>query len=455
VELSDGFVRVIGRHRWLIVILTACGLIGAAALHVGDAKQYRASVRFAMDTQDPSTSAQSTAIADTARALATSPALVADAVRKVGASRNAVQLAQHDVTVSSLGSSGVLAVTVSDVDPGVAQSLAQQIANEVIAQHARVINGRYDDTMKSLNTQIADTQRAIASTDLEIKLTGTNYDGPGRLGTPPLSERPWTLPEQLLRQRADLVQTLGALTAERGNVSVDRASRAQGTVIDAGSPAHRVAGRLVPDAALGGLLGLVVGIGIAALLEMFRPTLVGRDALARNLGAPVLAELQSVASAEGDIAEAAMHIELAAVAAGVNRVGLLAMRPAQDLRSLADLLGPAVRGLDVSVIARSGGFGAFDGVGAAGNDAGSSNGRQPGRKDEAVAAPDGVRTTMGVVLVTPRVVRVTELNRIVEFFTISGWPLLGLIVVRGRRPSPARMLSASTVSEAPLHGAHR
>jgi hypothetical protein len=37
------------------------------------------------------------------------------------------------------------------------------------------------------------------------------------------------------------------------------------------------------------------------------------------------------------------------------------------------------------------------------------------------------------VLVTPKVVRVSELSRIVEFFTISGWPLLGLIVVPARR----------------------
>jgi capsular polysaccharide biosynthesis protein len=448
VELSDGFVRVIGRHLLLIVLLTALGIAGGAWLHLGDAKQYRATVRFSLDLGDPSTAAQSTVIADTARALATSSSLITGALHEVGTTGDPVQLAQHGVTVSSLGSSGVLAVTVRNSDARVAEELAQQIAKDVIAQHNKITNGRYDSTAKSLDAQIASTKHAISSIDNDIKTSSIAFAGPVPLGTPPLSERPWTLPEQLLRQRADLVQTLGALTSARANVGVSQSSHAEGTVIDTAVPAIRVAGRLVPDAALGGLLGLVAGIALAALLEMFRPTLVGRDALARNLGAPVLAEVRDAASAEADIAEAAMHIELAAVAADVQRVGLLAMRPAQELHSMADLLGSAVRGLDLSVIARSGSPGPS-------GDTGVPAGTKPGPERETGAAPPAPGGTTGVVLVTPRVVRVTELNRVVEFFTISGWPLLGLIVVRGRGALPRRLSRTPAAAEAPLLGTRR
>jgi hypothetical protein len=201
-------------------------------------------------------------------------------------------------------------------------------------------------------------------------------------------------------------------------MQTDRSLHPQGSVVDDGGPAIRVAGRLVPDIALGGLVGLLAGITLASLLETFRPTLVGRDALARNLGAPVLAEVQGAGSAEADLAEAAMHIELAAVAARIHHIELLTMRRQQDVGPMAAQLAHTVRGLQVGVISR-GGIGPFEGA------AGES-------RPAEVAASESAGST-GVVLVTPKVVRVAELSRIVEFFTISGWPLLGLIVVPARR----------------------
>jgi capsular polysaccharide biosynthesis protein len=420
-ELSEAFVRVIGRHIAMIAVLVACGLLGAGLLIGGSSTQYRATVRLAMDTGDPATQAQSTVIADTARALATSPSLVAGSLHTIGASRDAVNVAQHDVTVASLGSSGVVALSVLDQDNQVAVSLAKQIAADVIAAHDQVVNGLYESTVHTLDASIAQARRDIASLDDHIKGVGPLYDVAKPTGGVPLSERPWAEPNQLLRQRADLVQRLGSLNSEHATLEADHSLHAAGAIVDNATPADRVAGRLVSDIALGGLLGLLAGIALASLLETFRPTLVGRDALARNLGAPVLAEVRGVSSADADLAEAAMHIELAAVAARVDRVGLLSMRRQLDVGPMTDLLAQSVRGLDIDVITRhtSGPVPhQNDGVDDTGNGAHSRG---------------GPRGTTGVVLVTPKVVRVSELSRIVEFFTISGWPLLGLIVVPARR----------------------
>lgn len=424
-ELSEAFVRVIGRHIAMIAVLVACGLLGAGLLLRGDTSQYRATVRFALDTGDPSTQAQSTVIADTARALATSPSLVAGSLHTIGVSRNAVTVAQRDVAVQSLGSSGVVSVSVRDADSQVAGALARQIAADVIAAHDRVTDGRYQSALNTLNTAITQTQRDIASTDDHIKAVGPLYDVAKPTGGVPLSEQPWAEPNQLLRQRADLVAQLGSLHSEHATLEADHSAHAQGAVLDVATPADRVAGRLVPDLALGGLLGLLAGIALASLIETFRPTLVGRDALARNLGAPVLAEVRGASSAESDLAEAAMHIELAAVAAGLDRVGLLSMRRQLDVGPMAEILAQSVRGLDIDVITRRGTAARprrSDQDGPDVTDPGSSS------ADRA----DAVRVT-GVVLVTPKVVQVSELSRIVEFFTISGWPLLGLIVVPARR----------------------
>jgi hypothetical protein len=324
----------------------------------------------------------------------------------------------------------------------VAVALAKQVAADVITAHDQVTNGRYEVTLSALEDKIAQTQRAIASMDDHIKGVGPLYEVAKPTGGVPLSERPWAEPNQLLRQRSDLVQYLGTLNSEHATLQADRSLHAQGSVVDSATPALRVPGRLVPDIALGGLLGLLAGIAAASLLETFRPTLVGRDALARNLGAPVLAEVHGIPTLEADLAEAAMHIELAAVAAGVQRVGLLAMRRQLELGPMTVLLAQAVRGLDVDVITRRGP--------AAGVHESPVDGLPAARRT--AGGPGGGQT--GVVLVTPKVVRVAELSRIVEFFTISGWPLLGLIVVPARRGG-LRLSIARQVSptEQPRHGA--
>ncbi|MDX6229000.1 MAG: hypothetical protein QOI76_2390 [Frankiales bacterium] len=443
-ELSEAFVRVIGRHIAMIAVLVVCGLLGAGLLLGGGTTQYRATVRLALDTGDPATQAQSTVIADTARALATSPSLVAGSLRTIGASRDAVHVAQHEVAVQGLGSSGVIALSVGDADNQVAVSLAKQIATDVIAAHDQVINGRYESTLNTLEAAITQTRRDIASMDDHIKGVGPLYEVAKPTGGVPLSERPWAEPNQLLRQRADLAQRLGSLNSEHATLEADHSLHAAGAIIDNATPADRVAGRLVSDIALGGLLGLLAGIAVASLLETFRPTLVGRDALARNLGAPVLAEVRGVSTAEADLAEAAMHIELAAVAARVDRVGLLSMRRQLDVGPMTDLLAQSVRGLDVDVITRRGSSAVPHQNGGDDLDAGNAG-----------ASRAGAAGTTGVVLVTPKVVRVSELSRIVEFFTISGWPLLGLIVVPARRsPLGLRIVWEAPGPQTPRHRPH-
>jgi hypothetical protein len=354
-------------------------------------------------------------------------------VRAAGVRRDPVRIAESKVSVSSFGSSGLVSLSVRDTNPAVAVDLANRVAAGVIAAHADVTNGRYTATLGRLTDQITNLQRSIASIDAHIKGIGPLYEVARPNGGVPLSEQPWAQPNELLRQRADLSQSLGALQSEKATVEAQRALAAQGVVVDpAAAPAVRVAGRLVPDAALGGLLGLVIGIALAATLETFRPTLVGRDAIARNLGAPVLAELRAPVPSEGDIAEAAMHIELAAVAAGAHRVGLLSLGPEVEAEQLRAALAGPLTDLQISVIGpRDPGF-VSDATGAAPE---ASRGRHH--------VPDGAT---GVVLVAPKVARLAELTRIAEFLTISGWPLLGLIVVPGRPRSLAWRLSPTALA---------
>jgi len=139
---------------------------------------------------------------------------------------------------------------------------------------------------------------------------------------------------QLSQERSDL-------GSERESVTVQDALRPQPTVVD---PAHEPVApdpsRRLQDLALGALLGLVVGIGIAATIETITPTLVGAEAVAREVGAPVLAELPR---ANGN--STAFQRELAdnhvRLAAGFVRMGAF---------ELADL-GPVTMFTDVALLA--------------------------------------------------------------------------------------------------------
>lgn len=422
-ELSEAFVRIVGRHLVLIFLLVSLGLLGGGLLHGGDPTEYSATVRLALGTGDPSTQAQSTVAGDTAQALATGQGLIEDALRKVGVRRDSVSTAQHHVDAQVMGSSGVVSLSVTDTDADVAIALANAIGTGVIGAHENMLNGRAAATLDRVQTDIGQAERSIASLDAHISAVGPLFDVIRPNGGVPLSERPWAAPNQLIRQRADLVQGLLSLQSERASLEAVNAPHARGVIVDfAAAPAQRVPGQLVPYLALGGLLGLIIGVGLAATLETFRPTLVGRNAIARNLGAPVLAELRGDATSDADIAEAAIHIELAAAGAHVHRVALLAPSREFDLRPLADHLTPLISGLAVHVIGPAGPL-----VAAGGSSA-------PSQAEGALGAwPPAADGATGVVLITPKAVRLAELTRTIEFFTISGWPLIGLIVVGGRR----------------------
>jgi len=243
-------------------------------LHGGDPTEYSATVRLALGTGDPSNQAQSTVVGDTARALATGPGLVGDALRTVGARRDPVSTALHHVDAQVLGSSGVVSLSVSDTNAAVAIALANAIGDEVVRAHEDMVHGRDAATLDRVQTDIAQTERSIASLDTHIKAVGPLFDVIQPIGGMSLSERPWAEPNQLLRERADLVQGLLSLNSERASVEAARALHAQDVIVDrAAAPAERVPGQLVPYLALGGLLGLALGVGLAATLETLRPTL--------------------------------------------------------------------------------------------------------------------------------------------------------------------------------------
>jgi len=423
-ELNDVISRIVGRHWKLIGILMVTGLLAGFALHRNDAPQYSATARLVLDTSDPRTQTESGVIADTARAIATGPSLVQDALTEVGARRNATNMAQWNIDVQALGSSGVVQLSVVDSDPKVAVALANAIAKAVIKARLQITAGQAASVVEDLDRQAVQLQRQIDNLDGKI-----NNLSP-RASDPSTSAGRREL-DRLLRQRDVLVQRMTQIQTERGTVEGTRALRPKAAILDPASPpADEVPGRRLPDLALGALLGLLVGVGIAATLESLRPTLVGRTAIARGIEAPVLAELAGPPDRRAhrhgwdpaDVAEAAMHVELVAVAAGVRQVQLMALDRQADISNLVQVLGGSLKTATVQQA-----------------DTPVARRRRPGSKPAGeLDVPQNRDGRVGLVIVSPSIVKLADLDPVKEFLAISGWPLLGVIVYQPLR----RKLSA-------------
>jgi capsular polysaccharide biosynthesis protein len=314
----------LGAHLTLIVGLVLAGLAVALLLHLGDREVFTASARISLDTTDPKSAAEAQAIVDTARAIATSPGVVGEALARAGVNDVSVadvdRFAAKDVHVQGLGSSGIVELSVTYPIARTAADLANQLADRVIKTRLEATRGRLSQIVASLDEQLLAVDRETA----RLRLASTG-------GTAASTREELA---KLSRERSDLA-------SERESVTMQDALRPQALVVD---PAHEPVApqpsRLLQDIALCMLLGFVVGVGIAATIETVAPTLVGAEAVAREVGAPLLAELPR-ANGKSTAFQRKLADNHVRLAAGFARKGAI---------ELADL-GPVTMFTDVSLVA--------------------------------------------------------------------------------------------------------
>ena len=459
-ELHELARRIFGQHWLLILFFLLLGAWLAAAVHLGGERTYTASARLVLDTQDPKTRAESIAIADTASAIATSPAQVEGALRDAQVpGRDSVKVSRNDVSLRGLGTSGVLELSVSDRDPGVARAVSNALAARVIRTRQDLSSGRIEQALARLERQIESTNRKIVAADAVVDDLNAQADtGSTSSGLSDLLKKR----SAAARLRDFLAQQRGVLESERVNLLSTTALRPKPQIISpAPLPRHPDPSRLVPDVILGSLLGLLLGVGLAGLLETARPTVVGGDALAREFATPLLGTFPSDPDgddARRDLTRVAARLRHAAAAVGVEQIGLVGIVEEIDLRRLAGWLEGAQVGLN-SVSTQAD---AAEPTQAAEAVAGGSTHREVrpvGTSSTAARATWPVRlliqpfsletgsltpsTSAGIVLVSPSSVKKADLADVSHFLTVTPLRLLGLLVY-----DPARSRRRRSIGEA-------
>jgi capsular polysaccharide biosynthesis protein len=344
-ELNDVVRRVLGQHRWMLLYCVLAGLAVGLALDLHRPRTYTASTRLALDTEDPKTQPESAAIADIAKAIATTPNSVDAALRSarlVGRRDPAVVAADH-VDVTALGSSGIVELTVSDSDRRAAAMIANALARQVIATRLAVTRGEAAAAELRLDRRIVALNRAIANADAGIdRLTIRAASQPDpQAGNSLRSQR-----DEMARRRDFLAEQRSVVESERASLLGSGAAVPRPDIIGSATPPlHADPAIQAADIVLGGMLGLVIALGIAGLRETLRPTLVDVAAVGDALDAPVLGTLSRGPRSGPPIDELvriAARLRLAARGSQVRHVGLVAAAGRVDVEMLAVQLEQAL-----------------------------------------------------------------------------------------------------------------
>src|SRR6266568_5577769 len=401
-DLQEVTRRVLLGH-WVVILGFVIASAGAvAALHIFDKPIYSASTRVVLDAPAPTSGTEATAVADAAKAIVTSPTHIIAALNVAGVVRDPVKVAP-DISLSPLGTSGVLLLTVKDTSPQAAAAIANALADDLIKTRLAVSPAAHkaaiDAQIKAVTDQITALNVEIAS--LKLQLDNLRVD--------PSNSQTASVKAQILADRitaddndvATLTQQLIHLDSERS--SLGSASDTTPSVIDAATvPIKADPSRLPIDLALALIVGAVVGVAIAAAQETFRPTLASGDAVAKALEAPILGWLPD------ETGTLPLRLKMAATATDVRAVELIGIGDATDLSALArSLRGPLSQGQ-----------GEGKGVAIFSID------DAPARYRNGQAPPSGF------VLVAPDRISKTALAPVQELIEISGRPLLGIIASR-------------------------
>ena len=428
-EIDEVAARILRRY-WrllLVTVLVPVALVGF--YYAGRPPQYTSQARLVASDTLPTSTAEADAVMSETRAFATSRNVLANAISDAHADRQ-VDAVLPQVSVSGLGTSPVVELAVSDRDADTARQLAQALADRVVQQLGTSRVGSVDTVLKNIDNQL--TQLASRRAPLAAAAAAAPHD--------PVAQN----------RLAGIDRLISDLSADRNKVSLDAAAIGQPRVVQPAQqpPAADSAG-LVPRLGLAGLLGLVVGVAIAAWAETIRPTVPGASRVARLLDAPLLgtltgAPVAAIAAAaltdgDGEPLDPPDPAGAASAPAGEDGVpeavdgrprdnGVAAHRPTSRplaAGSAGTLTTPAPVAADGAPAALPSGRSTLDGAGRV------ELRRVCGFGDLAPGAESSRETgPVGLVVVAPPVNRLSAVRAVRDLMTISAWPLLGVLAER-------------------------
>jgi capsular polysaccharide biosynthesis protein len=430
VEIDEIAARLL-RQYWALVLLCVLAPLVAIALTV--AKQppmYAASARIVSGNTVPASNAQAQALVSQIQGIATGKTTAASALQAAGVTRNLNNFITSHVSVSGLGGSQVVDLTVTDRNPRVAATLAKDLAKVVVQSINRTGQSGLSTTLNAIDQEI-------------VRLSEQHGVAASQAAANPKNE-------QLQSKLAGLNQVIANFSGDRSRLLIQASTQGLASVLDQPVVPQQSQSKALPQKlGLAGVLGLVVGILISAIVETIRPTVPGARRVSRRLGAPTLGQLNSTemhGEQTQNLENLAVRLRLAANHADVSTIALIDVNGRYELADLAHSLELSLMPPGESLAARADANGRHDDqdetlVGEHAFGSVIVKGRQliSGHQTLHVYPMTqikhlGTMSNVGLVVLSGPVSRVSRVLALDDLVTSSGWPILGVVgVPRARR----------------------
>jgi capsular polysaccharide biosynthesis protein len=424
VEIDEIAARLLRQYWALILVCVAAPLLVIAATAARQHQMYAASARIDSGTAVPASAAQAQAIVSQIQGIATGKTVAAKALQTVGVTRNLNTFVTNDISVSGLGGSQVVDLRVTDRNPQVAAALAKALASAVVQSLNSVGQSGLSTTLQAIDQEI-------------VRLTEQQKVATEQAAADPKNQ---TLQAKL----AGLDQVIANFSGDRSRLLIQATTQGLATVLDQPVvPQQPESKALTQKLGLAGVLGLVVGILLAAVAETIRPTVPGARRVSRRLGAPTLGQLTR-ADMRGkptqDLENLALRLRLAATHADVSTITLVDVNGRYELADLAYELERSLSP-DPESMALEASF-AGDNNHQSSPSSGSSFGAVLVKGHKLTAGHQelhiypiaqmkhlGGLGQVGVLVLATPVSRVSRIMALDDLTTSSGWPIIGVVAV--------------------------
>jgi Mrp family chromosome partitioning ATPase len=317
-------LRTLRRHWVLILALTVVGaVIGAGSAELSKTSTesktfYKATTTLVVDmTQRSDDVAQPFQSLDQVAIFTTTGDVPNAVAKKLGSDESGQQLAEHIVTTTN-GNTSTIAITAAEPTAGEAETLADAFASELVtvldqkgqeaySAAANKAQARLDNLNNQINPLIAQIatnppnapqlQAQLRALQNQYSLTYDSYSGLAAQGPPTSAFSTLQKAQAVPIDKAEYTSRLDLGATSRNNLSTDTRSDSSGDAVISTS-SSTIAGGPVSRGLIGAFLGLLLGIGIAFLIERLDRRVRSRADAEAVFQLPVIAEVPEVTRAQ-------------------------------------------------------------------------------------------------------------------------------------------------------------
>lgn len=277
-ELNEVVQRIVVGH-WrtlLLCLLVAINVVVARSL-LDSTPASSSTARIQASSTPPGSDTEADSVLNRVKGLASSGRVLTQTMQEAGVTnRDVTVLGATGLRVSRLGTSAIVDISVVDRDPGVARKLTDSLAKRVV----ELLDSSGTERVTSLRTDLQNRRdKVLVDREKKAIELGRMVGAADRV--------------DLQAQVGTLDRETDSLDALLRQLAVSSATSSSATVISEATPPEPVPRHVPTDVALALLLGLVAGLSLCILIEVFRPRVPGGRSFARELGVPLLGAVQS------------------------------------------------------------------------------------------------------------------------------------------------------------------